>query len=178
MKPLFPILLLITVVFQLVGFVPVFKSMQYNVRKEIKRKIKQGVNESELHMFDLNTISKSKEFKWQKIGKEFHYQGTMYDIVRTENGKAYCINDHQEHILFANLENILKEYFSKSNEKKNGMTQLANIFFAEYLPPIQCTFTPNYPTQTKTVFYLKNEYIIASYHASLLRPPAFSSAIA
>jgi hypothetical protein len=128
-------------------------------------------------MFNLSTISKSKEFKWQKKDKEFHYRGTMYDIVRAKNGKVYCINDHQEHTLFSNLENILKGYFSKSNDQKNGMAQLISIFFAEYIPPIQHIFIPIYLEQTKTVFYLKNEHIIASYNASLLRPPAFNSAI-
>lgn len=88
----------------------VFKYRQSQIRKEIKKQIKNGVAEEDLFTFAVADIN-TDHVEWIKPGKEFRMNGTMYDIVRMElmDGKSYykCINDEQEGKLFAELDEMV-----------------------------------------------------------------------
>lgn len=97
--------------FNLVGVTILFRVRQFQIRREIKSQIMQGVPDNELCAISVNKANASELF-WLE-GHEFFYQGAMYDVVRktvlndTET-VYYCINDVLEKKLFTNLDILVK----------------------------------------------------------------------
>lgn len=108
------------------GFFPLHKFLQYRVRQEIKLQIKQGIPENELHkiVFAIN-----EEPDWEQEGKEFRHNHQMYDVVKKEVTETeviyYCVNDHEETFLFAQLDKMVKEQMENTN---SSTEDLADIF--------------------------------------------------
>lgn len=104
------------------GFHLVFKLKQHRIRSEIKRAIKLGLPESDLVDIVI-TESNEDELDWIE-GHEFRYRGTMYDIVRTECTDTatvyHCINDDQETLLFANLDELVKKASQKTHNSNDS----------------------------------------------------------
>lgn len=108
----------------------VFKVQQYEVRKEIKTRIKQGVPIDELVRIEV-TAHNAHELDWEH-SREFRYRGTMYDVVRTQVVDAqttvyYCVNDDQETELFAELDQLVQksmEAEGKGRSKRTGPFKL------------------------------------------------------
>jgi hypothetical protein len=99
-------LLLLVVVFQLVVVTAWFELSRREIRKEIKKTIKNGLSTQELRTFSF-TEGQFKNLKWIK-SNEFQRNGRLYDVVktsRTSEGKwiLQCIDDIQERTLFASL---------------------------------------------------------------------------
>lgn len=148
-----------------------FKAQQYWVKKEIKTRIKNGVPQSELISFDANQLMNSKEFVWEKLGKEFFFKGNLYDIVSATslNGKFIfkCINDKQEKQLFANLEHLVK----KQNETdKNDQKNQSNYFFSLYDFNAIKEFAISSTSLNQNTFY-KSQKLVHIFCAVLTPPP-------
>lgn len=135
-KKTFAILLLFTLLFNAVGVVVLFKVQQYQVKREIKQRIKHHVPIEELTTIVL-TQQNSNEFDWEHE-REFRYKGVMYDVVKKESVNEtttllHCITDSQETILFARLnDEVKKSMDSKNNGShpiKNVFKLLSNIYF-------------------------------------------------
>lgn len=125
-------------VFHLFGYFAVFKAMQFNVKKQIKTAIKQGVPESELASFRLpsNRILQEKMgIRW-KEDHEFSYKGNMYDVVNTQTDGDFvilkCINDTQEKTLFAGLENQVKSTMNTEQTKSKTLNILQKFNLLYY----------------------------------------------
>lgn len=105
------IVVLSVMLINIAGYYPVFKYQQWQVRKEIKKKIKASVPEDELHIVIVN--ESSDELEWVREGKEFIYKGKMYDIVRSEYKDGMiiysCIDDVQESRLFQRLDELVRK---------------------------------------------------------------------
>ena len=135
MKKALAILLLIVFTFNMAGYFIAFKIQQLEVRKEIKQQIKLGVPEGELIRITVNAANKH-EFEWEHA-REFHYKGSMYDVIRKEvideaTTIYYCINDTKESILFANLDEQVEQQMdtkNKNHPEKNLFKILSGIFF-------------------------------------------------
>lgn len=113
----------------------VFKYRQTVIRKEIKKQIKNGVEESELFVFKYNEIH-SENVEWVKQGKEFRKNGSMYDIVHLdfENGEWIyrCVNDTQEAKLFVELDQMVKKRMngnSSDDYLKNLVKDFVKVCF-------------------------------------------------
>lgn len=116
--------------FNLAGYFIAFKSLQYQIKKEIKAEIKKNINSDELTtiVIDKEQINK---IDWFEEGKEMYYNGKLYDVVRlTKNVTSvtyYCINDKQEELLFANLEEHIAMHIAANKPIKNQASKkLAN----------------------------------------------------
>ncbi len=85
-----------------------FSIQKNRISSEIKRAIKNGVPDEELHILHFQN---GKEPVWVKPGKEFRYGDHLYDVVRkeTEDGSTvyHCIDDVQEKTLFAGLGKLI-----------------------------------------------------------------------
>jgi hypothetical protein len=106
------------------------------IRKEIKRYIKNQVPDDQLVVI-LHTSETAGEFNWIH-SREFRYHGTMYDIVSvnviTNNITEYhCITDHQETVLFKNLNKYVNSSMNshKANSKAVNLLSLlmASLYF-------------------------------------------------
>lgn len=136
MKKVISIFLFGIFLFNMAGYFIAFKSFQYQIKKEIKAEIKRNVNPNELTaiVIDKKQINK---IDWQQEGKEMYYKGKLYDVVRlTKNDTSityYCINDKQEELLFANLEEHIATHIAANKPIKNqGSKKLADKFAKLY----------------------------------------------
>jgi hypothetical protein len=125
--------------FNSVGYFVVFKTAEFELKSEIKIKIKQGLPTKEL----VTLTIPSKELKtivWHDGGKEFSYKGKMYDVVKSEQIENaityYCIDDSKETNLFANLDehinaNVITTNTGKQHPTKKLNDHVVKIYFCQ-----------------------------------------------
>jgi len=121
---------------QITGYHVFFRIKQENIKKSVQKRIREKIEEenAEHFVFAANDIDKLVE--WEEDGKEFRYQGEMYDVIekRTENGKVVikCISDKKETELVKNYKNITKDDFSGTSKKRT--TLLLKLIVSLYAP--------------------------------------------
>ncbi|MFY9307587.1 MAG: hypothetical protein WAQ28_00920 [Bacteroidia bacterium] len=123
--------------FNTAGYFIAFKIAQHQVQKEIKAEIKQGLSIDQL----IPIVIKKEclnQVDWRESGKEFYYQGNLYDIVKSsENADSityYCISDTQEELLFEHLEDHIDDYISaqkvlKHRSSKKAVSPSIKLYF-------------------------------------------------
>lgn len=117
MRKLLASVLLVIVLWQLLGFAGYFEISRYQIRKEIKTLLKNGVDKKDLINFDF-TSTEYASLKWVKKN-EFVYGDHFYDVVREEKDKGsyslQCISDDMETVLFAKLDQTVSLNQTKKN---------------------------------------------------------------
>jgi len=132
-------ILLLFVLFQLTCYLLIFKSQQFQIRKEIKYRIKAGVPDDELVLITIpNSLLEENNPIFQWIHKkEFRYKGNMFDIVHKDvykdSTQFYCLSDHKETQLFANLDQLVKKEMSQNSEKKQQRDRVSYLLNSIYI---------------------------------------------
>lgn len=175
MKRTIAILFSIIILFQLTGFLIIFKVKQQTIRKEIKHFIKNGVPQNELITIELNASNKM-DFDW-KHSREFSYKGGMYDVVRTDTIDhktvlLHCVNDIQEKQLFANLDNMVSQCFSEQSKQANRQVDFSQLLTLKYLLPNLSLSSSRINSLLSQPDYLNNPYQ-SPYIQSSEPPPQF-----
>lgn len=138
MKKLAVLFLLFIFLFNTVGYYIAFKTVQYSVKREIKAEIKHGLDITQLTTIIINKKALSA-VEWLENGKEMRYNGELFDVVSSiENSNSityYCINDKQEEVLFANLDEHINRYIAadkpiKNNAAKKLIEQVVKLYFS------------------------------------------------
>lgn len=116
-----PLLLLIAVGH--FGYIFICGHHQKKIVKEIKARIRAGMPDESLAVFEKNRIA--PYITWKKKGKEFILNGEMYDVVRVKknNGKTfiYCIKDSEEKkLLNEYADTFHDDNAGNANNKKQG----------------------------------------------------------
>lgn len=111
------------------------KVQQYQLRKEIRAQIKEGIPETDLIQITISPKEANKLI-W-KDKEEFSYNDKMYDVVKMEvqNGSTvyYCISDAQETKLIAKYNKELKR---KRKEKNNRNSPVKTVKFLQHVDPL------------------------------------------
>ena len=123
-------------IYNLFGYYIVFQLVQFQVRDEVKTRLKYSVPESDLVLISIDDGSDSLLI-WVKPEKEFRYQGQMYDIVKLKKTKFktlyYCLQDFKESKLFEHLDRHINNYIAhnpdQQNKTKNLLNTMAKVFF-------------------------------------------------
>lgn len=119
MKRLFSFLFLFVFIWQLAGFFVYFEIERYHVRKDIKRAIKHSLPQNQYKQFNF-TNAEFKELTWIN-DHEFKMNGRLYDVVKKNKSNVgflvYCIDDIQETILFAQLDEATASNLNNQPEK-------------------------------------------------------------
>jgi hypothetical protein len=137
MKTLKITFLLLVLSLPLVGTYVVFKHYQYKIRKEVKRKIKKGVDEKDLILLKIpKKLEETSNHEFTRIhSKEFRFKGEMYDIVRqieyADTTYYWCIWDREETALFAQLDENFNKIWN-SNPVKQNTSELALNFLKSF----------------------------------------------
>lgn len=77
---------------------------QWSIQARIKKSIKEGIPESELHVIEFKSAD---DIPWTRVDKEFKLGDRFFDVVHTDPANALrfsCVNDVEESILFAELD--------------------------------------------------------------------------
>ncbi len=136
MRKLLASLLILCVLYQCAGYLLVFEANFRLCRKEMKRAIKAGLNEKELHHFELST-HEYDQLNWHDQ-HEFEWKGVMYDIVRSKTIRGTihisCVNDKQESMLFAHLNDHIDRFSDVEKEGKTSSKLLLKLLKIQALP--------------------------------------------
>jgi hypothetical protein len=118
------LLLLMVMLINTAWYYPVTHYHRGQIRREMKRRIKNEIPENQLHIITVQNIN-DPSIKWMKENKEFRYKGMMYDIVKSRKTDStieyYCINDIEETILFDQLDQKVQEQMNHQEEKGQGI---------------------------------------------------------
>lgn len=135
MKKIIFYLLFSIFIYQIGGYIISFNIMKYSIESKMKLRIKQNLSNEAYSIFNYNQISNHTTFKWEEKGKEFWYDGKIYDIVkRYKSGTLKCIADTQEKKIFKNLEGYVNGFFTKNPNGKKSLQTINSLFFAVFLP--------------------------------------------
>ncbi len=132
--------------------------------------IKQSVPTHELIVLAFHPDSKEfSELEWID-NHEFRYQGQMFDIVRqstdTDGTVHYhCVNDKQEEILFAHLEEYVKNNTSNTSDAaKKNILKLFSAFC-----PSSNALTVSFTHTEQCFSYYSNDHL--SPLLAIIAPP-------
>ena len=154
-----------------------FKSQQYKIRKEIKRKIKNGVKNEDLVLLKIPKVM--EEFPnndFQRIhSKEFRYKGEMYDIVEQETFADttyyWCIWDKEETALFATLDETFNLIWNKNPIKKNTNEKIQIFIKSLFYENDNLNFQANFLKAKKQNFLFKNSFYQTPHIKQNFPPP-------
>lgn len=106
----------------------VFYMIRSEIRREIYEKIEGSVPAESLVLVKIANDNLPKNFQFTEAGREFRYNGQMYDIVHQEvkndTTLYYCIHDIRESQLYANLEQQVQEEFSSNPQHQTKHKEL------------------------------------------------------
>jgi hypothetical protein len=139
LKKFVSIFLAVLILYNILGYMVVFQSYRYAIRKEVKRRIKNAVPENELIVIRLTAEDmRSGKNGYKKIDKnEFRLSDKLYDIVRRsttgDTTLFYCINDKQEEQLFSNIDAHIKHHLDNSGPARQRSDLLMKIILKQAL---------------------------------------------
>lgn len=126
--------------YSMCGYFVVYQGMQYAVKKEVKRKIKNSVPVNELHLLKISkqTEAEANPEIFQRIHEgEFRYYGQMYDIVykmvSVDTTYYHCIHDKEEQKLFAELDKAINMYIAQNPEQQQKQKNFLQKLVKEYI---------------------------------------------
>lgn len=174
MRKILHILITAIFIYNLMGYVAVFQVMEFQAKKEIKKRIKSNLQEPELTVITV-TAWNQDELNWLEDDREFIYRQQLYDVVKKETkGETifyYCINDTREKELFANLNDHIdrhvKNDFSHNKQKKSILQKAIN----EYV--IIKTFSFSLFSSSIPLMYADNFVLNQGYVQQFFPPPEF-----
>jgi hypothetical protein len=132
-------LMLVLMAIQTAGPVLAFSLLQNQIRRDVRKRIKAGVSESDLvHLAIPKSLEQSPNTRFQRIhSREFRFDGRMYDIVRQEvrGDTTYyaCIYDHAETALFADLHLMMQDEMQSNPERRQQQREIRRMIDAHYL---------------------------------------------
>lgn len=136
MKRLFSFLFLIVFIWQLAGFYIYFEIESYHVRKEIKRLIKHSLPQNQFKQFNF-TNQEFRDLTWINE-HEFKMNERLYDVVKKNKSNVgfsvYCIDDIQETVLFAQLDEATLSNLNNQPEKA-PIKSFVKLFKLAYIEP-------------------------------------------
>jgi len=145
LRKLYAIILILVLILPMSVTHMAFRYRQHNIRKEVRRMIRQGLPDEQLIPMRIPlTWLQGKNPEFVSIhSKEFRYQGRMYDIVRaetlTDTMLYYCVEDHAENAAYAQLNVAVHKRLSRDPVHQEGQNRLQHFF------KTICLLTHHYP---------------------------------
>ena len=152
-----PVILIFIFLSDLGGYYIWFSIRQNKVQKEIRQEVREGLKEEDLSLIIVPDGEESG-IAWVESGREFRYQGEMYDVVKTiiQNQKIYyyCIRDFKEKQLIAN--------YNKNHRSGKEAVKIIRKFNYQYIPE------KNLPADLAYPFDLAIPEIAAFYTSNII----------
>jgi hypothetical protein len=131
LKRLTAILFLTLILIYSLGYVVIFKLSEFHIKQDMKVLIKKYVPNQKLLCITIDNAN-AKQLSWHENGKEFSYQGKMYDVVRTETSVGsvayYCLTDEKETELMASLDKYFNDNTTAGAAQKHSTTPVMKEF--------------------------------------------------
>lgn len=146
-----------------------FKLRQNHIRKEVKMRIKAGVDEKDLYSL---SFAKNETIYWTKESKEFQWNQHLWDVVtKVVEGDSIhfrCLRDDQEKALFSGLLGIQNSDLEKNHSAfLTGFGQWAQL---KYLP-LKLEHTPLFQQAKEQELVDLKKYVLAMNDPAIDTPP-------
>lgn len=159
------------------GYQLIFSCYQMSLKAEIKAYLLQNPHSKFNTVFTFSANNGKicdAKMQWEENGKEFWFNGNLYDIVLIEyfpsSAKVYCINDKAESKLITQSVEILQ----KQNQKSSGsMAQFQKLLTSTFEISTNTIISNFFPSR-KTA-YLTNDTFLLSNSTEIQKPPPKSS---
>jgi hypothetical protein len=127
LKKFFAIFLVITITAPFVGTYTWLQYKKYQVHEEIRLRIKAGVENRELNVFQFSKIETKSLLRWEHE-KEFEYKGEMYDVVLSkEKGDSiifFCLKDHKETSINQQIKLLVSIAIGQDQQQRENQKRL------------------------------------------------------
>jgi hypothetical protein len=127
MKQFFAISFLFIFLLKMGGFYAYLSYQREGMRENIEQKIIKNLKKTDLNIFIANEENLAK-IAWERKGKEFKFEGELYDIVFTEIKSGipyyYCFKDKDETVLEAKINQFLKNQSGELPQNQHTKTIL------------------------------------------------------
>lgn len=172
-------MIIFALLFNMSGAYLIFESARFNIRKEVKQRIKAGVPADQLFTLRFRTcdiLKGTAGIQW-KESNEFSYNGLMYDIVKKNIDGEYtiyeCINDKQEDQLFAKLDELVK----KTTSKNKNVPQRTRIMLQLLIHEAMINEQTKYDIDIQSITFSSNNNFLtrAIFDEVPTPPPNFKS---
>lgn len=133
---------------------------KYQIKSEVKWRMIEGIDKSELVFLKLSNTEVQNELKW-KHSREFEYKGEMYDVVekmvKADSTFYWLWWDHEETALNQRLSDLLAQTVGQSQENKNNHKRLYQFLNTLYFcSTIDWQALIPYSSQDLNTTYLNN----------------------
>lgn len=171
------ILLLLVIVYHQIAYFIQFKVEQYQIKKEVKKKIMQNIPKNELTLLSFSICGDEyRNLDWLDGGKEIRYKGRLYDIVKKQekNGiiKIQCFDDTKEDALFAKLNINIEDYIKTREQSKQSNKGFKNPV-KEYV--VSLAFTLNDRIYYTNIIWPYSNHYTFNPEFQLFSPPKLAS---
>lgn len=160
--------------FQPVSYLSIFKIQRYQIRYEIKQRIKAGITKDELVLIKIPGKSEHEIdfFSWLIPENELRYKNKMYDVVYEESqhdtSLYYCILDEEETELYANIDNEVSREMSQSPQQEQRRETLERALTLLFFYPKNDFSTIRLAENTRQSLYC---FGLKTWITSPLTPP-------
>ncbi len=131
------ILLIVFVTVPIIGVFTLFQVERFKVRHEVKERLIEGMDKSQLTLIRLTKSEAEKELHWEH-SSEFEYQGTMYDVVEIEVDEDYisywCWKDEVETKLSRQISLLTAGILGANQERNTNQLRLITFLQNLYSP--------------------------------------------
>lgn len=139
MKKAGSIALILFLCYNFFGYFLISKIEQLVITGQIREQILPWLPVNQLVLIKAVTGVRN-DISWIEAGKEFVFQGTMYDVVKTkvehDTTFYYCFNDKKESKLLANLDKMVRDQTDRSRSKSNSKKLVITFFYQSSNPYI------------------------------------------
>lgn len=115
------------------------KHQKKQVKREVKWKIIEGIDKSELVLIQLSKSEAKERLDWEH-SKEFEFEGEMYDVVEFEETadsvKYWCWWDYEETTLNKNLAAVVNNLLGNHPDKEEKEQKLISFYQSLFLEKI------------------------------------------
>lgn len=115
------------------------KHQKKQVKHEVKWKIIEGKDKSELVLIQLTKVEAAEKLEWEH-SKEFEFEGEMYDVVEFEETadsiKYWCWWDYEETKLNKNLAEVVNNLLGNHPEKQEKEQKLISFYQSLFLEKV------------------------------------------
>lgn len=115
------------------------KSKKRSVKREIKWRMIEGMDKSDLVLLSFTQSQANSELEWEH-SREFEYRGEMYDVVDSKiSGDSihyWCWWDNEETKLNRNLQSLVSIALGFDPENQDKKSQLINFLKLDYYHPV------------------------------------------
>ena len=177
MKTILSLTLLFALLLKMGGFYTILSFEREEIREKMEQKILKSINKTDLVCI-IENADNSPKIEWERLEKEFSFEGNLYDVVYTEKMDGmkyyYCLSDKDETKLEAKIDKLLET--QNQHSPFGNHSKLLLDFLSQ--PLIYCqnpTFYFKYFIHKKPSISSNLAILHTSNYVSTLKqPPQFS----